>query len=92
MANVLQIVVTIAVVCYTNGLTIKEIIDKRDELVTVSLKSPHATRQEFSVNSVPKYAFLKLMRMDGILGQSSSPHKKRQYLKFTVTLNFKIST
>ena len=28
----------------------------------------------------------------GILGQSSSPHKKLQYMKITVTLNFKIST
>ena len=40
--------------------------------------------------SIPKYAFLKLI--DGILGQSSSPHKKLKYLKITVTLNFKIST
>ena len=39
------------------------------------------------IRTIPKYAFLKLM--DGILGQSSSPHKKHQYLKITVTLNFK---
>ena len=40
----------------------------------------------FSHFSVPKYAFLKLM--DGILGQSSSPHKELQYLKITVTLKY----
>ena len=46
-------------------------------------------KSEFYTNPhvIPKYAFLKLM--DGILGLSSSLHKKLQYLKITVTLNIK---
>ena len=43
----------------------------------------HLPQTEFSVL---KYAFVKLK--DGILGQSSSPHKKLHYLKITVTLNY----